>query len=98
MVIYATMVQLSAEEVTGMSNAKKLLEEVPGIAGELGIKIIGNYATLGPYDVMLIYEAPDEKTAACMSMSVTSKLGGRPETWTLIPADEVPKIVQMRKR
>ncbi len=98
MAMYATMVQLSAEEVTGMSNVKKMLEEVTHIAAELGIKILGSYATLGPYDIMLIYEAPDEKAAACMSMSVTSKLGGRPETWTLIPADEVPKIVQMRKR
>ncbi len=95
---YATLVRLTAEEVTAMSNAKKALDEASKAAVELGIKIIGNYATLGPYDVMLIYEAPDEKAAAGMSMGITSKIGGRAETWTLIPADEVPKIVQMRKR
>lgn len=93
MTVYATLIRMTAEEITGMTNAQKALNEADRVAAATGIKIIGSYATLGPYDVMLIYDAPNERVAANMSMSIMAKLGGHPETWTLIPASEIPKIV-----
>lgn len=97
MPIYATLVRFTAEEVTAMANTRKALEEGTKMATEMGIKLIGTYVTLGPYDVMLIYEAPDEKVAAGMAMGFGTKWGGRPETWTLIPVEELPKIAAKRR-
>ena len=94
---YATLARFTAQEVTSMTNTRKALEEGAKMAAEIGIKLIGAYATLGPYDVMLIYEAPDEKVAAGMAMGFGAKWGGRPETWTLIPVEELPKITAKRR-
>ena len=52
---------------------------------------------LGPYDVMLIYEAPDEKVAAGMCVSTATKWGGETETWTVIPMEEFVKLAASLK-
>ena len=97
MPIYATLVRFSAQEVTSYTNPRKALEDGMKKATEMGIKVIGTYATLGPYDVMLIYEAPDEKVAASMAMDFGAKWGGRSETWTLIPTEELRKVAAKRR-
>jgi uncharacterized protein with GYD domain len=98
MPIYATLARFTAQEVTSMANPRKALEEGMKMATGMGIKLIGTYATLGPHDVMLIYEAHDEKIAAGMAMGFSAKWGGRSETWTLIPVEELPKLAAKRRR
>jgi uncharacterized protein with GYD domain len=92
MSIYATLVKFTSQEITGMSHARKALGACPGLAHELGIKLIDSYVMLGPYDIMLIYEAGDEKLSAMLAMNFTSKWGGRSETWTLITKEEFEKL------
>jgi len=94
---YATLVKFSAQEVTAMTNTRKALAEGAKMAAEMGIKLIGTFATLGPYDMMLLYEAPDEKVAAGMIMRFNARWGGRSETWTLIPVEELPKLTAGRR-
>lgn len=49
------------------------------------VKWIEHYALLGPFDFMDIYEAPDDETAAKVSM-ITMKEGAvKAETWNAIP-------------
>ncbi len=95
---YATLVRFSAQEETSYANPRQALEEGMKKAPEQGIKIIGSYATLGPYDVMLIYEAANERIAANMAMDFGMKWGGRAETWTLIPAGELRKVPRKRRK
>ena len=52
------------------------------------VKFIGHYALLGSYDFMSIYEAPDEKTAAKVSMISLSMGAIQAESWTAIPYKE----------
>jgi len=85
---YVTLVKFIPEGPKSINDIGKALEEGTKMAKEMGIKPIGAYATLGPYDMMLIYEAPDEKVAAGMSMSFR----GQTETWTLIPMEEFTKV------
>ncbi|MFC2022997.1 GYD domain-containing protein, partial [Chloroflexota bacterium] len=68
---------------------RQAMEEVTRVAPKMGIELIATYATLGPYDVMLIYEAPDEMAAVGMALNFSDKWGARPETWTLIPVEEL---------
>lgn len=97
MTTYATLVKFSAQEVTAMTNTREALEEGVKTAAKIGIKLIGTYATLSPSGVMLIYEAPNEEVAAGMVTAFSAKWGGRSETWTLIPVDELPKLAVRRR-
>jgi uncharacterized protein with GYD domain len=49
------------------------------------VKWVANYAILGPYDYLDIFEAPDETTAAKVVMIIRSYGHGQTETWTAMP-------------
>lgn len=58
-----------------------------------GVRIIANYALLGPYDFMCIYEAPDEKTAAKVSLMSRAHGAFQVESWNAIPSNEISDLV-----
>ena len=60
--------------------------------GEEGVKFLNIYYTLGRYDVIAIFDAPDEKTA----MRGLMRLGDIENTETLvtIPREEATKLIE----
>ena len=71
-----------------IAEATRLIER----ANKEGVKFLNLYYTLGRYDIVVIYEAPDEKTAMRMAM----RLGDIESTETLvaIPREEATKLVE----
>ena len=61
-------------------------------ATEDGVKFLNIYYTLGRYDVVVIYEAPDEKTAMKMAMSIGDLEST--ETLVAVPREEAMKLVE----
>lgn len=57
-----------------------------------GIKVHGIYWTLGKYDAVAIFEAPNEKIA--MKMSVRRAEGMEMETLVAVPIEEAKKLVE----
>ena len=57
------------------------------------VKVLAHYALLGPYDFMCIYEAPDEKTAAQVSMLSRGRGAFMVESWHAIPSKEIEELV-----
>jgi len=49
------------------------------------VKFIAHHALLGPYDFMDIYEAPDDETAAKVSMISLANGAFTAESWPTIP-------------
>jgi len=58
---------------------------------DLGVKIHEIYWTLGRYDAVAIFDAPDEKTALKMALERSESMSG--ETMVAIPAEEARKLV-----
>jgi uncharacterized protein with GYD domain len=50
-----------------------------------GVNFIAHYALLGPYDFLDIYEAPDEETAAKVSLISLQSGASQAESWIAIP-------------
>jgi uncharacterized protein with GYD domain len=92
MATFVTLVKFSAETMKNMGDFGSVYKEGMKMGQQMGIKSIGAYATMGPYDAMFIYEAPDEKTALCMVMSLATKQGGTTETWTAVPMEEFTQL------
>ena len=57
------------------------------------VKWLAHYATLGPYDFMDIYEAPDVETAH--KVSLLSRAGGAvsAESWEALPYERFLKLL-----
>ena len=71
---------------------RKWLEQVKEKCPE--VKFIEHYALLGPYDFLDIYDAPDEKTAAKVSMISLSNGAFEAQSLTAIPYKEFLKLTE----
>ena len=81
------MIKLTPEVTKDMKHrekiGKKWIEKVSEKCP--GVKWLSHYALLGPYDFMDIYEAPDDKTAAKVSMISLDNGAFTSESWPAIP-------------
>jgi uncharacterized protein with GYD domain len=57
------------------------------------VKWVANYAILGPYDYLDLFEAPDAETAAKVLTIVRSFGHAQTETWTAVPWERFEKLV-----
>ncbi len=84
---FILLTKLSSEVSKQLKDRAKLgrqwLEQVKAKCPE--VKFIVHYALLGPYDFLDIYEAPDEETAAKVSMISTSNGAFQAESIVAIP-------------
>lgn len=96
MATYILLTKLSTEESKKMHNRAKLgrvwLEEVKSKCPE--VKFKAHYALLGRYDFMDIYEAPDNKTAAKVSMISLANGAESAESITAIPYKEWTELIK----
>ena len=59
-----------------------------------GIKFKAHYALLGYWDFMDIYEAPDERTAAKVSLLTRSYISAQVESWLAIPYEQIAEMTE----
>jgi len=94
---YVTLLKFTSEGLKGMPDFGKSWEEGKKRAEQMGIKSVGAYGLLGRYDMMFIYEAPNEKAAASLPLSFTPEGSAQTETWTAIPMEEFAKLAAKMK-
>lgn len=84
---YILLTKLSPESLGALkqreNTGREWFEAVKSACPE--VKWIDHYALLGPYDFMDIYEAPDQESAAKVSMITMSKGAVKAESWAAIP-------------
>jgi len=57
-----------------------------------GVKFIAHYGLLGQYDFLDIYEAPNEETAAKVSMISRATGAVQAESWSAIPYKRILEL------
>ncbi|HEY7159327.1 MAG TPA: GYD domain-containing protein [Gemmataceae bacterium] len=62
-------------------------------AEKLGIKVTGQYWTLGVFDGVIVFEAPDEATATAAMLHLSSRDNLRTQTARAFDAAEMHKIL-----
>lgn len=58
------------------------------------VKWLAHYALLGQWDFMDIYEAPDDETAAMVSLLSRASGAHQVESWTAIPNSRLKEIAE----
>lgn len=69
-------------------NPERMLE-VDGQLGEMGVKVLHQYAVLGRYDFVNIVEAPDTATVTRAALDLASRGSIRLETMPALSAEEL---------
>lgn len=87
MATFVLMTKLSAELTAQLKDRHALgrswINQVRTKCPE--VKFVAHYGLFGPYDFMDIYEAPDEETAAKVSMISLANGATHAESWLAIP-------------
>lgn len=87
----ATYIMLSTLGPEGAATVKDNPERIKAVNDEveaMGVKVLQQYALLGPYDFCNILEAPDEKTMARVAITLGARGTLKSLTLTAIPIDE----------
>ena len=70
---YMTQVGYTAEAWAALTrNPEDRSTAIRGLAEAMGGRLISFYNSFGEYDVLVIYEAPDESTAAAIVLAAVS--------------------------
>jgi uncharacterized protein with GYD domain len=70
---YILMSTLTNEGLTTIKNKPQRIKEVNKEVEKYGVKVIEQYATLGPYDFVSLVEAPDNDSVFKMSVELGSR-------------------------
>ncbi len=73
MAVYVMLTTLTAEGKKTVKDTPSRIKEVNKEFEKMGVKVLSQYALLGPYDFVNIIDAPDHKTIA----KVATELGSR---------------------
>lgn len=92
---YVMLTKVSPESMTSPDRLKKLEHEVKERIKKHcpQVRWVSNYAVLGPYDYLDIFEAPDELTASKVATVVRSFGHATTETWGAIPWERFRAMV-----
>ena len=88
MATYILLSTLTDEGAKTIRNKPERIKEVNQELNQMGVRVIFQWATLGPYDFVNIVEAPDTLTIARVSAELSSRGTIRVLTLPAIPIDE----------
>src|SRR4029079_13189502 len=86
----------TSKGVAGLPAWRERVEEGERIVDEAGGKLVGVYGAVGRFDVVEIFEAPDDDTAAEILMKLQRHGAEHTETLRAFTRDEAEAIVRRR--
>ncbi len=90
---YIALVSFTEEGIRKVKDTGKRAKRFAERARKKGIRIDHTYWTTGKYDLVHIFEAPDEETAAAMSFALGSTGNVRTETFRAYDIEEITEIL-----
>jgi len=92
---YVTLYQFTDQGIRNVKDSPARLKAAIRKAEGLGMKMLAAYYTEGPYDLIAISEAADEKTATAFALATAAQGNVRSTTMRAYDPDEFEAIVKM---
>ena len=86
---YLMLSSLTEKGTQTLNSNPERLREVNRDVEELGAKVLHQWASLGEYDFVNVFEAPDELTMANLSVNLGARGSVMFQTMTLVPVDDL---------
>ncbi|HYT52084.1 MAG TPA: GYD domain-containing protein [Gaiellaceae bacterium] len=91
---YVSLMRWTSQGVAGLPAWRDRVEEGERIISGAGGGLVGVYVTLGRYDVVEIFEAPDDETAAEIILKLQQHGAEHTETLRAFTRDEAEEIIR----
>ena len=91
---YISLMRWTSQGMAGLPAWRERVEEGERIIEEAGGSLIGVYVTLGRYDVVEIFEAPDDDTAVEILLKLQRYGAEHTETLRAFTREEAEEIIR----
>ena len=91
---YVSLMRWTSQGVAGLPAWRERVEDGERTITEAGGKLVGVYVTLGRYDVVEIFEAPNDETAYGIVLELARHGTVRTETLRAFTREEAEAIVR----
>jgi len=91
---YVTLMRWTSQGIAGLPAWRERVEDGERVIEAAGGKLVGVYVTLGRYDVVEIFEAPDDDIAVEILMKLQRYGAEHTETLRAFTRDEAEQIVR----
>ena len=91
---YVSLMRWTSQGLAGLPGWRERVEEGERLIEAAGGRLIGVYVTLGRYDVVEIFEAPDDEVAVEILMKLQRFGAEHTETLRAFTRDEAAEIVR----
>jgi uncharacterized protein with GYD domain len=92
MPLYVVLSNFTEQGRTDIKNTSDRLDRLSPVADKLGVKVVANAITMGPYDVVTIMEAPNDEVIAQVIGTVLSRGYVTTQTMRGFTADEFRRV------
>ena len=98
MATFITTVQFTEQGIKAVRDTCERAAAFKATAKKLGVKVTGQYWTLGAFDGVIVCEAPDEATATAALLHLGTLGNMRTQTARAFDAAEMQKILGLLPR
>ena len=91
---YVTLMRWTSQGIAGLPAWRERVEEGERVIEAAGGKLVGVYVTLGRYDVVEIFEAPDDELAVEILLKLQRFGAEQTETLRAFTREEAEEIVK----
>ena len=91
MAIYVMLTSLTDEGRKTIKSNPNRIQEVNKEVEAMGVKILTQYAVLGPYDFINILEAPDNKAVSKVALELGARGTLQTMTMAAMPVEELTR-------
>src|SRR5262245_33071968 len=98
MATFVTTITFTPQGLANIQDTTKRAAACKAIAKKLGVKVTDIYWTLGPFDGLMVFEAPDEETATALVLQLGSLGNVQTQTLRAFTAAEMDKILALKAK
>jgi len=95
---FVTTIKFTPQGVTNLQETTKRAASFKAAAKKMGVKVTDQFWTLGPFDGLLVFEAPDDETATALMLYLGSLGNVQTQTTRVFTATEMEKILEMKAK
>ena len=94
MATYITVGNFTDQGIRSVKDTTKRSEAVKAAAGKLGVKMKDIYWTMGQFDVIGIFEAPDDVSMSALALAIGAAGNIRGQTLRAYSKDEMNAVLK----
>ena len=90
---YIALVNFTEQGIRNIVQTTERAKALAAAAGKLGVQVKSTYWTMGPFDAVLIAEAPNDEAITALALGAGAAGNIRTQTMRAYSADEMNKIL-----